>query len=167
MRRHLLLLAAAAALCAPTAARTQRAVHAHVASGSLGLVAAVYDQRLAPRVAAHAGLGYLLVLDLDLDRLEGRAAPAVPAGVSLLAGRGPHHLEGSAGVLLVAGPLTGDGGERWSQVLGTVAAGYRYQRAGGGLLLRVGAMPVVGGPRRELTGYLSLGYSFGGGGRRR
>jgi hypothetical protein len=139
--------------------------------GGNGLVYSInYEIRFLDQFSGRAGFGFFNVSVYEPDRGVDQAVGValMPLMINTFIGRGTHQLEVGLGPLLSLAGTGVDRVERGSayvevddlSIAGyTSALGYRYQRRGGGLLLRAMLTPFYSG-EAQLWGGVSLGLSY-------
>jgi hypothetical protein len=139
--------------------------------GGNGLLYSInYEIRFLEQFSGRAGFGFFNVAVYEADRGVDQAVGValIPLMVNTFVGRGRHQLEIGAGPLVGLAGTGVDRVERGSafvevgdlSIAGyTSNLGYRYQRRGGGLLVRAMVTPFYSG-EAQLWGGVSLGLSY-------
>lgn len=129
--------------------------------GNGGLYSINYDRLFTENIGGRIGFMYLPSIDFVLTSAENIIV--VPVMLNYLAGENSR-LELGAGIVFVSVDDVGFFGFKSSKggsaVAGTAVIGYRYQPKDGGFLFRIGLTPFFSGNGAEVSGGLSLGFSF-------
>ncbi len=129
--------------------------------GNGGLYSINYDRLFTENIGGRIGFMYLPSIDFVLTSADNIIV--VPVMLNYLAGENSR-LELGAGIVFVSVDDVGFFGFKSSKggsaVAGTAVIGYRYQPKDGGFLFRIGLTPFFSGNGAEVSGGLSLGFSF-------
>ncbi len=110
--------------------------------GNGGALTVNYERLLSPRLYGRVGVSTVSSSNDSSNSL----AIIVPLMVSYLTNpRSSRHFEVGAGVTIATGDqqdLWGEGNRHFSNLVGTLTLGYRYQKPGRGFLFRAGFTPI-------------------------